>query len=382
MAGGYDTQNLGDYASFLGLYKTIRSRDPGAKFTVLSRHPEDQFGSQFNVNVLLNLDHSSKAASLGRVFNGLNEGDDNEHIVRILRQLSQADALVLGNGRLFVDIALGFMRGPLNYFALLVVLARFLNKPVILSSVTLVHPETDSGKDLLGLILGNADLVVVREQSSADVAYQYIANRSKVIVLPDIAFALSPADADMVNVPKEFEGAIGVNFRGVNYTKSIDMESENSIKRRIMRLIDRTDLDVVFCHQCTYDIDEPTTDDRYINKMIYESLPKPYQARCHMFYEKWTLAQVLGQYAVLQYLFTERRHGFIMSLTQGTIASLICREKNTLAMSETIPIRELFLEVSDELIPAKSNPSDLNNLVLGQRELCNEYSSVFSRFLG
>ncbi len=50
---------------------------------------------------------------------------------------------------------------------------------------------------------------MVREQSSAEVAYQYIENKSKVRVLPDIAFTLAPDDSDADTVPNQFDGAIG-----------------------------------------------------------------------------------------------------------------------------------------------------------------------------
>ncbi len=378
IAGGYDTQNLGDYASFLGLYKIIRSKKPDSEFIVLSRHPNDEFAHQFDVKTLLNLDHSTKKASVGRIFNGLNEGDKSEHMGRILRELSIADFLVLGNGRLFVDIALGFMRGPLNYFALLVVLARFLNKPIVLSSVTLVHPKTEPGKELFGLILRNANLIVVREQSSAEVAYQYIKNRSKVKVLPDIAFAITPEDAEFKNIPSEFDGAIGVNFRGVNYANMVDSEAEKSIVKRITRLLDSTERDLVFCHQCTYGVDSNITDDRYINRKIYDCLPVSYKKRCHIFDNKWTLAETLAQYSKMHYLFTERRHGFIMSLTQGTGASLICNEENTKAVMETIPLKKNFISYSDDFCPAEIDLIEIEKLTGELRDSLQEYYRLYT----
>lgn len=378
VAGGYDTQNLGDYASFLGLYKIIRSKHPNSEFVVLSRHPGDEFVNQFDVKALLNLDHASKKASIGRIFNGLNEGDDNKHMVEIFQRLSKSDFLVIGNGRLFVDIALGFMRGPLNYFALLVILARFLNKPIILSSVTLVHPKTELGKELLGLILKNASLIIVREQSSAEVAYQYITNRSKVRVLPDIAFALTPEDAELQRVPNEFNGSIGVNFRGVNYANAIESEDEKNITQRITKLLDTTERDLVFCHQCTYDIDSNITDDRYINRKIYNSLPKSHKTRCHIFDNKWTLAETLGQYSKMHYLFTERRHGFILSLTQGTGASLICNEENSRAVMETVPLKKHFIFSSDDLCPADYDCNEIAKITCEIRKSLPEYEELLS----
>ena len=381
LAGGYDTQNLGDYGSFLGLYKLVKRHFSNANFSVLSRHPRDAFRDEFDVKTVLNLDHQNKKAARGRIFNGFNESDDNSHLRTILAELGNADLLLFGNGRLFVDISLGFMSGPLNYFALLTVLARFLGKPIVLSSVTLVHPSSTEGKELLGFILRNADLILVREQSSADVAKEYIARSGKVVVLPDIAFAVTPEDACNLGLPDFPRGSVGVNFRGVNYLDEISDTRVEKIASKLVELVDHEDCDLVFCHQCTYDIDEKIVDDRYMNKRVYDVLPAEYQRRCLVFSEKWSLAQTLGIYGKLQRLVTERRHGFILSLTQGTPAALICNEPNSSVVAETVPLKDTFLK-PDESLTMKNNyaPLDVDWLDDIRRQL-DEYPRQFLKLV-
>jgi polysaccharide pyruvyl transferase WcaK-like protein len=379
IAGGYDTQNLGDYASFLGLYKLLKTKCPETQFTVLSRHPKDNFAQQFDVETILNLDHSNKEKSIGRFFNGFNEGDTSDHLNIIREKLLISDCLIIGNGRLFVDISIGYMRGPLSYFASLITLAKFLNKPVVLNSITLVEPSTDGGKEILNFILKNSTLVIVREESSALVAYDYIKDKNKVKILPDIAFAVTLEDGTITDVPEVFNESIGINLRGVNYS---NVGQENFLKRNITKienLLDSTDRDLVFCHQSTYDVDSKITDDRYVNKLIYDGLPTLYKKRCHIFNEKWTLAQTLGQYAKLSYLYTERRHGFILSLTQGTPSTLICHEKNTEVVKETVPIEDFFISPTQKFDYSESRIYDLENVLSKIRKDLPQYQLLLSR---
>jgi len=381
LAGGYDTQNLGDYASFLALYKLIKQRLPSSTFSVLSRHTNDQFGDEFDVETIMNMDHSSKRAAQGRIFNGFNELDQSEHLQAMLAELSGSDCLIFGNGRLFVDISLGFMSGPLNYFALLTILARFLGKPIVLSSVTLVHPTSDEGKELLGFILKNADLLLVREHSSAEVARHYIENTDKLFVVPDVAFAVTKADATTEGLPEIPKGAIGVNFRGINYADSSGDAQFHRLAKKVMRLIDSENAPIVFCHQCTYDVDSSITDDRHANQMVYDSLPESYQKRCLISWNKWSLAQTLGIYSKLEHLYTERRHGFILSLSQGTPASLICNEKNTAVVSESVPLKGAFLGPEDHLDRAHYSHGMIEEILTNLRLQLDEYPSRIDRII-
>ena len=335
---------MGDYASFLGLYKLFKKHCPDAQFSVLSRHPDDNFSNQFDVETLLNLDHSCKPESNGRIFNGFNEGDKQDHLHEIFHKMSRCDLLVLGNGRLFVDISLDFMAGPLSYFCILVMLAKFLNKPVVLYSVTLVQPRTEYGKKCLKFILQNAAKIIVREQFSALVAKQYIFDTEKVEVLPDIAFALDESDASGCGMPFEVDkNSMGVNFRGVSFSNAVGAEQLAKMTNRVTVLLDSTDKKLVFCNQGTYDIDSDITDDRKINQRVFQQLKPAHQTRCTLSNVKLSLANILYLYQKLDYLFTTRRHGFILSLTQATRSSLVCDEDNTAVMEESIPIRELYI---------------------------------------
>lgn len=388
IAGGYDTQNLGDYASFLGLKKILSRAFGEVDFTVLSRHPMDFFATQFpDVSVIRNLDHDCKIASIGRIFNGFNEGDNTEHLRVIYNKLLDSDCLVLGNGRLFVDISLGFMTGPLAYYMLLVVMAKFMGIPVILSSVTLVHPKTELGKEHLSFILSNADLIMVREPSSKEVAMCYVSKHDKIHVCPDVAFALEPSDA--INnidaaLPFEFSSnSIGVNFRGVDFDGGMSELTIERIAFQLGRIINEQELNVVFCHQCTYGVDSWKTDDRAVNKRIYDALRPSERDKCIISNDVLSLSQTLGLYSKLSHLLTTRRHGFIMALTQGTPASLICSELNTMVVKESVFSDGLFISSHDELrVPDSINIGFVMAKVEELRSSCTSiYADLFGSIL-
>ncbi|MDH0447856.1 polysaccharide pyruvyl transferase family protein [Shewanella sp. GD04112] len=369
IAGGYDTKNLGDYASFLGL-KKILGKDHN--YTILSRHPNDNFSSEFNVKCVKNLDHETKEESRGRIFNGFNSGDDNSHLLEIYQEIKKCNALILGNGRLFVDISLGFMTGPLSYYATLVTLAKFIGKPIILYSVSLVHPKTEQGKSHLKFILDNADLILVRESSSAEVALSYLKRNNKLHILPDIAFYLSSEDKKESNIliPQD---AIGVNFRGVDFTAETSSSEVKNNANKVVNLIKNYNKNIVFISQCFYQVDKKNTDDREINKLIFNKIPSEYKKRCTFIDKELTLSQTLFIYSKITHLFTTRRHGFILSLTQGTGASLICNEVNTQIVKETVEIPELFIDKNSEFIIPEIDKASLNEQLKKLSQECMKY---------
>lgn len=378
VAGGYDTQNLGDYASFLGLQKVLRARFGECHFTVLSRHPNDEFAQQFDAKVIQNLDHETKEKSQGRVFFGFNEGDDCSHLQTVFESLQNADCLVLGNGRLFVDISLGFMKGPLSYYALLVSWAKLLNKPVLLSSVTLVHPTTDLGKQHLKFILENANSILVREPYSVEVARSYCRNSDKITLLPDIAFAIDPTDVESITLPFSVaENTVAVNFRGVDFTSKVGQSKLEKMVDIVSTFIENNRNPITFVPQCTYDIDNASTDDRAINRRVFEQLSASHQQHCTLIEQKLTLKETLKFYQSVDHLFTSRRHGFIMALTQHANSSLICNEENTAIVKESIDIPELYIKSDDPFKFPVYQSNKIPKILSGLKNKCTLYADRY-----
>ena len=342
VAGGYDTQNLGDYASLLGLKNLFSAEGLEPEFVVLSRHPDDGFSKQVGVKTILNFDYPSKELSMGNIFRGFNENDSVDHLQDIYTHLCNSDALLIGNGRLFIDITLDFMRGPLSYFVLLVTLAKMIGKPVIVFSMTLVEPETKEGREHLAFILQNASLVLIREVSSKNVADKYVENSEKIYVLPDVAFALTRDDAGGDDIEYADNNSIAINIRGINYDNQVNREKVLVYAKSLESILDRNDVSLLFCSQMTYDVDSKWTDDRHANRVVLGHMSDRHQGRCHLIDRRLTLQETLRLYQSISGVVTSRRHGFIMGLTQACRCMLVCEEKNTKVLNETIPIPELY----------------------------------------
>lgn len=335
IAGGYDTRNLGDYASWLGLQKLLNQEFGHVEFTVLSRHPDDPFADFSGAEMLKNFDFDSRNESEGKFFRGFNIGDDQEHLIRINAALSRVDCLVIGNGRLFLDFAGGYFRGPLQYFALLVVLAKVRGIPVILSSVTLVRLASTWGKAVLRFILSNASLVLVREESSAVVARELLDVADHVFVAPDVALAVRPGDASACEFSKQAHGSIAVNFKGVHESRRTDVGDYSSIAHSLKSLSD-LGRPLVFVNQCTYSTDSELTNDAWVAEQIISNLPKEMRRSAIVAPEDLSLSEVLHLYQGCEFLVTERRHGFLLGLTQGCPSALVGTETNSLVVSETL----------------------------------------------
>jgi polysaccharide pyruvyl transferase WcaK-like protein len=55
LAGGYDTQNLGDHGMLAVFGRDLRKLDPDIEIVLLSRHPDPMFDETYGVRSILNL---------------------------------------------------------------------------------------------------------------------------------------------------------------------------------------------------------------------------------------------------------------------------------------------------------------------------------------
>ena len=305
LGGGYDTQNLGDHGSLEVFQRDLKKLDPSSEIVVLSRHPDAEFDKTYNVRSILNLDHKSKAESIGRWFNGLNPGDDTGHLKKIWEELASSDLLVIGNGRLFVDISLDFMRGPLPYFALLVTLAKFLNVPVMIFSMTIVPVKSKMGRTLLKYIVSNADIITVREESSREELLKLGISDDKINVIPDAAFGLDYIDRKergrqvlaqegMVLDNKEF---VGMNFRYTHLETLVKKDYYSALARLCDELYQSIKRDILLIPQMTYCIDNPLDDDREVYKLVYENCVN--KEHMHIINGRYNVFDTLAIYQLL-----------------------------------------------------------------------------------
>ncbi len=352
LAGGYDTQNLGDYAMLEVFLRDLRSLDSQLDLALLSRHPDNSFDTQFKIRSIVNLDHRSKKESLGRWFNGLNYKDDTTHLKNIINVLQNADMLIIGGGRLFIDITLGFMRGPLSYYGLLITIAKFLQIPVMLFAKTIVQNKTDLGTEHLKYIVSNSDIITVREDESKNNLTFIGIEPQRIEVIPDPAYGLG-----FSNVKKHglellasegifIDGShpvIGANFRFTTLYTKLQDEVFHTLAQLCDRLIHTLDADILLISQGTYGVDNPLDDDRELYQLLKNRSTRP--NRLHIIKKRYTINETLAVYQTCDMVYSMRRHGIIFAATQHVPVFCLSGEVNALHPMRQLGISQHALSI-------------------------------------
>ena len=328
LAGGYDTSNIGDHGMLTVFARDIRKIKPDAEIVLLSRHPNSGFDRTYGVRSVRNLDHDTKEASLGRWFNGLNHGDSTEHLRTIRKELESSDLLVIGGGRLFVDISLGIYRGPLPYYALLVTLAKFFQVPLMLFGKTIIPIDTDTGMEFIRYIVSNADAITVREEPSKRELERLGLSGERIVVLPDPALGLEYRDRkdDGLRLLKE-EGirfntgkCVAVSLRSIKtlWDGRNKCGGDNVLFKDLSSLCDSIaealKVDILFVPQQMYSVDDPFEDDREVARIVKKNMKQKKNA--HVLRREYDVQETLALYQVSEMLIAMRRHAIVFALTQ------------------------------------------------------------------
>jgi len=128
VCGAFGIGSAGDEA---GLRVLVDLLDD-ATVTVLMRNPDPEYGHRYGVGVHTKLEHATRDEAQGRIFQGLNAGDDPQPVEDILRILHTADLLILGPGDFFNEDCPGVMRGALAEMAVMAWLAEWAGVPVMI----------------------------------------------------------------------------------------------------------------------------------------------------------------------------------------------------------------------------------------------------------
>jgi colanic acid/amylovoran biosynthesis protein len=375
IAGGYDTKNLGDHGSLEVFQRDLRIKDPSIDIVMLSRHLDVEFDTLYNVRSIKNLDHDTKENSVGRWFNGLNDGDDTSHLSEIITELRNTNLLVIGNGRLFVDISLEFLKGPLPYFALLVTLAKFMNIPIMIFSMTIVPLKDEIGRSILKYILSNSDIITVREQPSKEEVLKYGIRDEKVKIVADAAFGLDLVDRKNRGLELfEKEGIhlgrkkfIGINLRYTHLDHSIGKDYYSSLAQLCDKLYTALDTDILLIPQMTYKVDNPLDDDREVYKVVFEKVTN--KRNIHVLMGEYNIFDTMALYQCCEMVYSMRRHGLIFSATQNIPIFGLSGERNTTYVLNTLGIGDCIQDISEI-----SSSSNYDSLIFGfqQKESIRE----------
>jgi polysaccharide pyruvyl transferase WcaK-like protein len=162
VCGAFGIGSAGDEA---GLRVLVDILDD-AKVTVLMRNPDPEYGRKYGVSVHPKLEHTTREEAGGRIFRGLNAGDNPRPIDELLRLLHTADLLILGPGDFINEDCPDVMRGALAEMAVMAWLAEWTGVPVMVyaaSARRLTHTHAIAQARYL---LTTAKVVTIRDRLS------------------------------------------------------------------------------------------------------------------------------------------------------------------------------------------------------------------------
>ena len=349
LAGGYDTQNLGDHAMLVVLREQLERRFGEVKITLLSRHPDSYFDESYDVQSIPNLDHASREDARGKWFRCLNGEEDTVHLEDISNAIGQADLFVIGGGRMLVDYTHGFQRGHLAYFVQLTTLARFLGTPMMLYAHSLEPLATESGAEHLRFLAANAAGISVREQPSQRVLTDLGIDPALVEIIPDPAFGLSLVPPyigpKLPAIPQDGRPLLAVNVRSYAWRDGDVSAFEEQLAQLLDRVIAATDARLLCVPQMTYAVDSAETDDRAVARRIAARME--HSADVLTIEQPLLVEEALGIYGHVTALLSMRRHGMLFAASQGVPVMPLSAERNADYMASTLGIEDCGVDLAD-----------------------------------
>jgi polysaccharide pyruvyl transferase CsaB len=186
ISGYYGEKNVGDEAILSAIMQEIERRDPEAHFTVLSFHPDDTEWRhrapgrrletlQVSLRTPLRLRAAIRASDL------LISGGGGF--------LHEADFATTGRSFLLRD---GKLR-PVPHFLSVVLAAKAERRPVMWYAQGLGPLHTHTARRLVGAVGSVSQIVTWRDRGSASLAYETGVRAPVQLVVPDPAYAITPA---------------------------------------------------------------------------------------------------------------------------------------------------------------------------------------------
>lgn len=326
-ASTYGVKNHGDDAMFSVFCQGIKKNIPDSEIIFLTRHPNKDFDKLYGVKSIKNFEHDSKKQSLGRWFNGFNPNDSTKHLEVIKNAFLDADLVVIG-GNSFMEVSSSdFLRGVTSYSALIATLAKFFGKQYVLYGVAVYPMKFDYTKQMARFLCNNSSLVTLRETPSKEELLKAgVINNKNLKVLSDPVFAINPIldqkkalklldkDGIKLTVGKKI---VGIAFRSMYWQwgkKELDKHAAKVAKLADL-VIDKFDNDVIFIPNCTYNIDTPYEDDRYVAKIVRRKMKN--KLRAHLIQKEYNLFETLTIYSLFNLLISNRRHALIFATVSG-----------------------------------------------------------------
>ena len=212
ISGYYGFDNAGDDTVLFGIISSLRKHHPAVDIAVLSNKPRE-------TTALFGIPAYNRWS-----------------FITILKQLKQADLLLMGGGSLLQDAT---SPRSVMYYLSIVTMAKLLKKPVIFFSQGFGPISHPISKLLIKKIVNKVDVITVRDEGSADDMRKLGVTRP-IHITADPAITIRPADVDITLANRWLVGgslkkSIAISVRKwkneENYKKVIAKMADEMIRK-------------------------------------------------------------------------------------------------------------------------------------------------------
>jgi len=390
--GGYTIWSAGDDAPLAFLTHRLKEHfNDNIEYVVFAGHPNDHFDQTFGVKTIQNLEHESKLLSNDRWLQGLNFEDDRERITTIAKHIYESDLLILGAGNFITEVSLDLLKGHFAQFAIMTLLADIAETPVYLfglSANKLLNPWTARAARWM---LHRASSVTFRDSYAIDNLKESGVNLPDYKLLPDGALGAPSAPAGRgfellqnENIPISKGPRLGVALRDLSW-----MQHDNKYEDLLINIMNKwcevDERDIIFIPQCTYNVDSPHTDDRFIAQTVKAQLKE--SERAHIITNQYDYFDIEALYGNVDISLTTRLHGAVFSAKVGTPPIGLSYEDKVRGFFAQIGLDENVFSINDDpniifnkmmqtLNNRKNISKDLTNKIGQLKEQLDEYVNI------
>jgi colanic acid/amylovoran biosynthesis protein len=261
---------------------------------------------------------------------GLNFEDDRYELEKIAEEISSADLLILGAGNFITEVSLDLLRGHLAQFAVLTLIADICNTPCMLFGLSANRLKNKWTVRAAEWMLKRATYVTFRDMNAIENLKLSGVNIPFHEILPDAALGapVAPSNRSLEilrkeNIDLKNKEVLALSVRDLSWM-SIHAEYENNLIEVINKWTARKDRVALFIPQCTYHVDDPRTDDRFIAKSLIAKVAHP--DRCFHISQQYQAPDIESLYKTVDITLATRLHGAVFSAKMGTPVVGLCYE--------------------------------------------------------
>lgn len=295
------------------------------EFIVASRHPDADYDARYGVRTVPNFEYSSRDEAAGRWLRGLNP-DDADQYMGFVKEVSEADVVVLGPGQFLVETGTaGMLKGALGQALAVVAAARLTATPVYGLALACEDLKSAWAKLTVQTLLDGLAEVTFRDPGSVDNLREAGIELPDYSVLGDLALAGLPAPVSAAtallseeSIPEKTGPRLAMALRNI-YWMGLDMDAHRRKMASVMEhWLSHADRDIILVPQNVYDIDGDRDDDRAEAERTLAFLPDALRERVHQIRGKHDASGIEAVYGQADVTLSARLHGAVFSCKQGT----------------------------------------------------------------